>query len=103
MVSITSSSILCALGAIYGFYALVKHLKVIKRDVATEMKYAFPIICGTLAWTSAAYTFHSLGIESHINVPLTLMLISWCLIAGQCRARHRARRKHLSGSKKENK
>lgn len=90
MAAMTSSSILCAIGAAYGLYVLVKHLKVIKRDVATEMKYAFPIIFGTLAWASAAYTFYSMGFVSPIDAPRILMLVSWCMLAGQYRQKYRS-------------
>ncbi len=90
MAVMTSSAILCAIGAAYGLYVLVKHLKIIKDDVATEMKYAFPIICGTLAWSSAAYTFYSMGITSYIDAPRVLMLVSWCMLAGQYRQKYRS-------------
>lgn len=89
MAAITSSSILCAIGAAYGLYVLIKHLKVIKRDVPTEMRYAFPIICGTLAWISAGYTFYAMGISSHIDVPRVAMLVSWCMLAGQYRQKYK--------------
>lgn len=90
MAAMTSSAILCAIGAAYGLYVLVKHLKVIKDDVATGMKYAFPIICGTLAWISAAFTFYSMGITSYIDVPRVLMLVSWCMLAGQYRQKYKS-------------
>lgn len=90
MAAMTSSAILCAIGAAYGLYVLVKHLKIIKDDVSTEMKYAFPIICGTLAWISAAFTFYSMGIASHIDAPRVLMLISWCTLAGQYRQKYKS-------------
>lgn len=90
MAAITVSSALCAVGAIYGIYILVKHLKAIRDDVATQIKYAFPIICGTLAWTSAAYTFYSLGIKSPIDAPRILMLVSWFMLAGQYRQKYKS-------------
>lgn len=90
MAAMTSSAILCAIGAAYGLYVLVKHLKVIKNDVATGIKYAFPIICGTLAWISASFTFYSMGITSPIDVPRVLMLISWCMLAGQYRQKYKS-------------
>ena len=89
MAAITTSSVLCAIGAIYGMFVLVKHLKVVRRDVSTRIIYAFPIICGTLAWSSAAYTFYVTGIDSHIDVPRIFILISWCMIAGQYRQKYR--------------
>lgn len=88
MAAMTVSSMLCVIGALYGLYVLIRHLKAIRQDVATQMKYAFPIICGTLAWTSAAYTFYSMGITSHIDAPRVLMLISWCMLAGQYRQKY---------------
>ena len=97
MAAMTVSSMLCVVGALYGIYVLIKHLKAIRQDVATQMKYAFPIICGTLAWTSAAYTFYSMGIASHIDAPRVLMLISWCMLAGQYR------QKYLSCGKRKRK
>lgn len=93
MAVMTFSSTLCAIGAAYGIYVLVCHLKAIRDDVSTQMKYAFPIICGTLAWTSAAYTFYSIGYSSPIDVPRILMLISWCILAGQYRQKYKSCRK----------
>lgn len=90
MSAMTVSSALCAVGALYGAYILVKHLKAIRDDVATQIKYAFPIICGTLAWTSAAYMFYSIGYNSPIDVPRILMLISWCMLAGQYRQKYKS-------------
>ncbi len=90
MAAITSSSILCTIGAVYGVYVLIKHLKVIKHDVPTEMRYAFPIICGTLAWISAAFTFYSIGVGSPIDIPRVAMLISWCMLAGQYRQKYKS-------------
>ena len=90
MAAMTFSSFLCAIGAAYGMYVLVCHLKAIRGDVATQMKYAFPIICGTLAWTSAAYTFYTIGYNSPIDVPRILMLVSWCILAGQYRQKYKS-------------
>lgn len=99
MAAITISSVLCAIGAAYGLFILVKHLKVVRRDVATEIKYAFPIICGTLAWASASYTFYSMGINSYVDVPRIFMLVSWCILAGQYRQKYKRCGKPKSKSK----
>lgn len=88
MAAMTVSSFLCAIGAVYGVYVLICHLKAVRGDVSTRMKYAFPIICGTLAWVSAAYTFYSIGHISPIDVPRILMLISWFMLAGQYRQKY---------------
>lgn len=90
MAAITISSVLCAVGAAYGMYVLIKYLKVIRRDVATDIKYAFPIIMGVLAWTSAAYTFYTMSIDSEVDVARIFMLISWCMLAGQYRQKYRS-------------
>lgn len=89
MAAITISSVLCAIGAVYGLFVLVKHLKVVRRDVSTKIIYAFPIICGTLAWASASYTFYITATNSHIDVPRVLMLVSWCMLASQHRQKYK--------------
>lgn len=89
MPSITISVILCAIGALYGMYVLVRDLRVIKRNIATQVKYALPVILGTLAWTSATYTFYITGIDSKVDAARVFMLCSWCIMASQYRQKYR--------------
>lgn len=90
MVAITSSSIVCAIGALYGIYVMIRHLKIIRHDVSTGMIYAFPIVCGTLAWASAAYSFYAMNMMDHTDAPMIAMLVSWCMLAGQYRKKYAA-------------
>lgn len=89
MSQITTSAVLCAIGALYGMFVLIKHLKVTSRNVSTRIIYAFPIICGTLAWASASYTFYVTGVDSRIDVQRVLMLVSWCMLARQYRQKYK--------------
>lgn len=100
MAAITSSSILCALGAIYGVYVMVRHLKVARHDVSTGIISSFPIICGTLAWLSASFTFYLEGVTSTINAPLIAMLVSWCILAAQFRQKYEKRMRRRASQDK---
>ncbi|MGA6101746.1 hypothetical protein ACPESL_06135 [Psychrobacter pocilloporae] len=90
MPTITTSAVLCAIGALYGMFVLIKHLKVARRNVSTRVIYAFPVICGTLAWASASYTFYVTGVDSRIDVQRILMIVSWCMLARQYRQKYRS-------------
>ncbi|WP_105245458.1 hypothetical protein [Psychrobacter sp. Marseille-P5312] len=96
MSTITTSVVLCAIGALYGMFVLINHLKVARCDVSTRVIYAFPIICGTLAWASASYTFYVTGADSRIDMQRILMIVSWCMLARQYRQKY----KHCSGRKR---
>lgn len=86
--NITISVILCAIGAMYGMYILIRHLKIVRTDVKTSIVYAFPVAAGTLAWSSATYTFYTMSIDSEIDIARIMMLISWCMLVNQYRNKY---------------
>lgn len=88
MSAITISLVFCFIGAVYGVFILIKHLKLTRADVATEIKCALPIIIGVLAWVSAIYTFYEKGMSAPIDMPRLFMLVSWCMLASQYRKKY---------------
>lgn len=89
MPMITISVILCAVGTIYGIYVLIRDLRITKKDISTQAKYALPILLGTLAWASATYTFYTMGIDSKVDAARVSMLLSWCIMASQYRGKYK--------------
>lgn len=83
MPNMTISAILCLIGAVYGVYVIIRHLKVFSGSVNTSIKHFIPVALGTLSWMSAAYTFYSMGIDSEVDAPRVFMLISWCIFASR--------------------
>lgn len=77
---ITISVVLCLIGAVYGLVVLIRDLRVFKCS-PTCIAHALPILLGTLAWASAAYTFYVAGIDSPIDLPRIFMIISWCWLS----------------------
>lgn len=98
MSAVTISLIMCGMGMVYGVYILIRHLKLTRDDVATEIKCALPIIIGVLAWGSAIYTFYAKGMDSPIDMPRLLMVVSWCWLSSQYRQKYKS-----CGKRKPNK
>lgn len=91
---INESALLCLLGALWGLWVLFTHLKISKANIATRMCHAFPILIGTLAWTSAAFTFAtSPQFDSPIDGQRVMMVISWAMLSSQYRYRYRRKNK----------
>lgn len=83
---ITMSFVLCLIGSVYGLVVLIRDLSVFKRS-PTHLSHALPIILGTLAWASAAFTFYVAGFDSPIDLPRIFMIVSWCWLAQQYQAK----------------
>lgn len=85
---ITNSVLLCLLGMLFGLFVLVRDLGIAKVHIKTKLNHAAPIMFGCLAWASAAYVFYIRGIDSVIDIPRVLMLVSWCWLSSQWRNRY---------------
>ncbi len=88
MIFLTDSTLICIIGSLFGIYVLVRDLRITSKDIATEIKYAFPILLGILAWANAAYVYHITGIDSPIDTSRILMLMSWCTLTTQYRQKY---------------
>ena len=53
-----TSVFLCLAGALFGVFALIKWFCILKPDVYTNIYNVIPIAVTTIAWMSAAVTFH---------------------------------------------
>lgn len=99
---INESVLLCLLGTLWGMWVLFTHLKISRANIATKMCHAFPILIGTLAWTSAAFTFAtSPQIDSPIDSQRVMMIISWAMLSSQYRYCYRRKNKSQPKSTRE--
>ena len=83
------SAVVCIAAALYGFYILIRHLHIIKRNVRTVPCDALPVILGTLAWSTAALTFLEMpaSYSSPIEVQRVMMVITWCWLIDKYRGK----------------
>ena len=88
------SAVMCMLAAAYGFYILIKHLHIARRDMRTVACDALPVILGTLSWSTAALIFLEMPVtySSPIELQRVLMVITWCWLINKYRCKKGCKR-----------
>ena len=81
---INISVILCATAGIFGLFALIKWLFILKPDVYTDIYNVIPIVVTTIAWLSASVTFYQHPeFDSPIDPQRLAMMIGWAWLIYQ--------------------